>query len=84
MPLSSRNTERDTYALCRLLRIQAPRRVLHAMRHTFAIDYIRRGGSVFDLQKVLGHSSLEMSRKYASLTITDLQAVHQRLTLLSR
>jgi integrase/recombinase XerD len=83
MRLRSRNMERDTYILCEELKIKAPRRVLHAMRHTFAIHYIRRGGSVFHLQKVLGHSSLEMSRRYANLTTDDLQAIHQRVSLLS-
>jgi integrase/recombinase XerD len=35
------------------------------------------------LQRVLGHTSLEMTRRYANLMIEDLQAVHQRLTLLA-
>jgi len=37
---------------------------------------------VFHLQKVLGHSSLEMTRRYANLLTEDLQAVHGRLSLL--
>jgi integrase/recombinase XerD len=40
-------------------------------------------GNVFHLQKVLGHSSLEMTRRYANLMTEDLQAVHQRLSLLA-
>jgi integrase/recombinase XerD len=45
--------------------------------------YLRRGGSVFHLQKVLGHSSLEVTRRYANLVIADLQAMHERVSLLS-
>ena len=52
------------------------------IRHTFAIHYLRKGGSVFHLQKVLGHSSLEMTRRYANLMTEDLQAVHERVSLL--
>ena len=52
------------------------------MLHTFAVNYLRKGGSVFHLQKMLGHSSLEMTRRYANLMTEDLQAVHQRLSLL--
>ncbi len=41
-------------------------------------------GSVFHLQKALGHSTLEMSRRYANLLAEDLSAVHERVSLLSR
>lgn len=71
-------------ALCLELGFTPPGRTLHSFRHTFAIGYLRRGGSVFHLQKVLGHTSLEMTRRYANLVTADLQAVHERVTLLSR
>jgi integrase/recombinase XerD len=74
---------RDMRKLCRTLGFEPPARTLHAFRHTFAVNYLRRGGSVFHLQKVLGHSSLEMTRRYSNLLVEDLQAVHQRLTLLA-
>jgi integrase/recombinase XerD len=74
---------RDMRKLCRSLGFDPPARTLHAFRHTFALNYLRKGGSVFHLQKVLGHTSLEMTRRYANLLTEDLQAVHQRLTLLS-
>lgn len=74
---------RRVKALCRKLGFEPPPRTLHAFRHTFAVNYIRRGGSVFHLQKMLGHSSLEMSRRYANLQVGDLQMVHERISLLS-
>ncbi len=70
--------------LCERLGFDPPGRTLHAFRHTFAVNYLRRGGSVFHLQKVLGHSSLEMTRRYANLVTADLQAVHERVSLLSK
>lgn len=84
MPLRRNNVLRDVKAACVELGFAAPARTLHAFRHTFALNYIRRGGSVFHLQKVLGHSSLEMTRRYANLATGDLQAVHEGLSLLSR
>lgn len=74
---------RGVKILCAQLGFDAPARTLHAFRHTFATHYLRKGGSVFHLQKVLGHSSLEMTRRYANLMTEDLQAVHERVSLLS-
>lgn len=82
--ITHRNTLRDVGLMCADLGIEAPARLLHAFRHTFAVNYIRRGGSVFHLQKVLGHSTLDMTRRYANLVTADLQAVHERVSLLSR
>lgn len=75
---------RDVKLLCKRLDFTPPARTLHAFRHTFGANYIRRGGSVFHLQKMLGHSTLEMTRRYANLVTADLSAVHERLSLLAR
>lgn len=46
---------------------------LHGLRHSFARGWIRNNGNVFTLQKVLGHSSLEMTRRYVKLFDDDLK-----------
>jgi site-specific recombinase XerD len=81
--LGRRNMLRDVKLLCRKLGFSPPGRTLHAFRHSFAVNYLRRGGSVFHLQKVLGHSTLEMTRRYANLQTEDLQRTHQRVSLLT-
>jgi integrase/recombinase XerD len=81
---SRRNVLRDVKLLCKRLGFTPAGRTLHAFRHTFVVNYLRRGGSVFHLQKVLGHSTLEMTRRYANLVTADLQAMHERVSLLSR
>lgn len=80
--LDRHNIARDVKLFCQNLGFPAPVRSLHAFRHTFALNYLRKGGSVFHLQKVLGHTSLEMTRKYVNLMTEDLQNVHQKLSLL--
>jgi integrase/recombinase XerD len=82
--LHRRNVLRYVKRLCLSLGFNAPARTLHATRHTFATGYLRRGGNVFCLQKVMGHSDLETTKRYAHMTTADLQAVHERLSLLSR
>jgi integrase len=69
---------------CRSLGFEPVSRSIHAIRHTFALNYLRSGGSVFHLQKALGHSSLEMSRKYANLVTSDMQAAQHKVSLLNR
>jgi integrase/recombinase XerD len=81
--LGRRDVLRDVKRTCHKLGVQPPERTLHSFRHTFAVNYLRRGGSVFHLQKCLGHSSLEMTRRYANLMTEDLQKIHQQVSLLS-
>jgi len=83
-PVRRMTALRSIKLLCKHLGFEPPARTLHSFRHSFAVFYLRRGGSVFHLQKVLGHSSLEMTRRYANLVTADLQAVHERVSLLAR
>ena len=53
------------------------------MRHSFATYYLRNGGDVFRLQRILGHSTLEMTRRYVQLQTEDLSAVHDGLSVLA-
>ena len=39
----------------------------HGLRHTFASHFIQNGGNILTLQKILGHSSLAMTMRYAHL-----------------
>lgn len=81
--LNQRNTLRDFKLVALGLGIDGVRVSFHTLRHTFAVNYIRNGGDVFRLQRILGHSTLEMTRRYVNLQTADLQAVHDRLTLLN-
>ena len=45
---------------------------VHALRHTFAKYWIKNGGDAFRLQKLLGHSSLEMTKRYVNMFTSDL------------
>ena len=46
----------------------------HDTRHTFATQFMMNGGSLFDLQKILGHTKIDMTMRYAHFTPEHLQA----------
>lgn len=50
----------------------------HRFRHSFAVEFLRARGSPFELQLLLGHATLEMTRKYtAFLAEEDALAAHE-------
>lgn len=49
----------------------------HRLRHTFAVMFLRKGGDIRVLQKILGHTTLTMTAKYLNLVFEDVQAAHR-------
>lgn len=45
----------------------------HVLRHTFASHFVITGGNILTLQKVLGHSSVNMTMRYAYWSLDHLQ-----------
>ena len=37
----------------------------HVLRHSFAVHFMRQRGNILDLQKILGHKTLQMTLRYA-------------------
>jgi site-specific recombinase XerD len=50
---------------------------VHRFRHCFALSWLRNGGDVMTLQRVMGHADLATTRVYLALTTEDLQRSHQ-------
>ena len=46
---------------------------IHLFRHTFAKLWILNGGDIFRLQKILGHSSIDIVKEYVNMFSSDLQ-----------
>ena len=51
----------------------------HLFRHTFAKNFILAGGGMIQLQALLGHSTMDMTRHYVNIYGLDLQRDFERL-----
>ena len=52
---------------------------VHRFRHTFALSFLRTDKNVFNLQYLLGHSDLDMVRRYTStLGMEDALRAHEK------
>ncbi len=57
----------------------------HLLRHSFATEYLRRGGNPILLQQILGHGSLTMiTQTYQHLTVVDAHDELMRLLALDQ
>lgn len=45
----------------------------HILLHTFASHFMMNGGNILALQKILGHSSITMTMRYAHLAPDHLE-----------
>ena len=46
---------------------------LHDLRHSFASALVNSGRSLYEVQTLLGHSSLKMTQRYANVKITAVE-----------
>ncbi|MCL0053104.1 tyrosine-type recombinase/integrase [Dehalococcoidales bacterium] len=56
----------------------------HLCRHTFATNYLINGGDVFSLQQILGHTTLEMVRRYVTLASAHVTVQHRKFLPMDR
>lgn len=49
----------------------------HVLRHTFASHFVMNGGDILTLQKILGHSTIMMTMRYAHLSPNHLDQAKQ-------
>jgi integrase/recombinase XerD len=76
-----RNALRSLYALERRLGLK--RFGFHRLRHTFATEYLRRGGDVVRLSRTLGHTQITTTMRYLHLLTEDLTLEHAKVSVLS-
>jgi integrase/recombinase XerD len=82
---SRRNGYRDLTKFCRAIGVTAPHVNPHAFRHCFAVSYIRNGGDIYRLSRILGHTSIATTQLYLrSMGLEHLQEGHAKFSPLGR
>lgn len=54
------------------------------LRHTFALYFLRQGGHALALQRIMGHATLDMTKRYVALTQGDLKTQHDNASPLNK
>lgn len=52
----------------------------HTFRHTFAKMSVQNGADIFTLQRILGHKTLDMVRRYVNMFGNDVKEAHERFS----
>lgn len=47
------------------------------LRHAFALEFLRNGGNILALQRILGHTDLTMTKRYVAFTEGDMRKQHE-------
>ena len=83
--ITSTNTRLTYWGLNQILRrrseeanIEKP--TLHDFRRAFALNFLRNGGDIFSLQKLMGHADLQVLRRYLAQTTEDLRTAHSNFS----
>lgn len=83
-PLEYQNARRDIIKCCRKAGITKKVHP-HLLRHSFACHYLKSGGDLYRLSRLLGHSSVATTELYLrSMGFEDLRAGQPTRTLLHR
>lgn len=59
-------------------RAGVPHRGLHAFRRTFGISLYRKGIDILTISRLLGHSNIEVTKRYLNINNEDLREAHSR------
>jgi len=83
--LNERREPLSVYGVWRIVRrvaetagVNGKRLSPHTLRHAAAEDFLRNGGDAFTLQKLLGHTTLAVTRMYVDLVAKDVAEAHKR------
>jgi integrase/recombinase XerD len=84
-PYMYRNYIRDLKEICGELGIEGVRISPHGLRHYFAINYLRMGGDLYRLSRILGHTTVSTTQLYLrTMGMEGIREAHSQFSPLSR
>jgi site-specific recombinase XerD len=78
------NVRREFLVILRAVKVEKTEGGFHAFRRFFAKSYIKNGGNVLYLRKLLGHASIQVTERYVDADEESLQDAHRTLSPLER
>jgi integrase/recombinase XerD len=81
--LSYHNLNRDYRKLCAKAGVKKEGS-FHRLRHTFATNYVRSSGNILYLSRVLGHTTLQMTKQYVGVEVDALRETQIKTSLMTR
>ncbi|WP_020062802.1 tyrosine-type recombinase/integrase [Bacillus sp. 123MFChir2] len=79
-PLSKRGLQNRIEKYGVLAGIKGVRCSCHTFRHTFAKLSVQQGANIFELQAILGHTSMEIVKTYVNLFGNDVREAHKKFS----
>ncbi|WP_391574791.1 tyrosine-type recombinase/integrase [Cohnella sp.] len=55
----------------------------HTLRHTFARHWLLKGGDIYSLMRILGHSNIQMTARYLFMDVGDMSHKHSMHSIFS-
>ncbi|QFT88077.1 Tyrosine recombinase XerC [Bacillus sp. THAF10] len=78
--LSRRGVQQRIIIYGRKAKLKDVRCSCHTFRHTFAKLSVQQGANIFELQAILGHTSMEIVKTYVNLFGTDVRESHKKFS----
>ncbi|WP_346200675.1 tyrosine-type recombinase/integrase [Caldifermentibacillus hisashii] len=82
-PMSKRQFQNRVTYYGKQANLQGVRCSCHTFRHTFAKYSVKNGAGIFELQQILGHTSMEMVKTYVNLFSDDVMEKHKAFSPLN-
>lgn len=83
-PMTGRGVVRQFTTLRKKAGLDGIKATCHALRHTFVKFYVQAGGDPFTLQRILGHSRMDIVRVYVQMNASDLVDAHKKFSPASK